>query len=185
MKPIDTIRKKIDPDLLKYHGSILCEIAKVKDMKGIGMVAMVRPLTGYDSHQSLSIKNTAAAGAVGVGGVGATKKAAVSGPVAAGAQLGKVIAKQFYTSKEQMFPVVIANRVPGEVEKDIIKKYYVFVISPVKDRISMAVGLLVPNSAMSKAAGFIDSTINNEEAMKTQLGDSTNGVTVNLVSAGV
>lgn len=182
MKPIDVIRKKLDPDLLKYHSSTLCSIVKIKDMKAAGIVAMVRPLNSSNESEDLDVGNALAAGPAGLGGVGATAEAVVSGAAAAGAKLGKAIAKQFYDDPtESLFPVVIANRPPGWEDKDIKKKYYVFVLSPIKDRLSMGVGLLVPKTALSKASSFIDHTINRDDALKDALGDSTTSSTYTLV----
>lgn len=47
MRPIDTIRSRIDSDLAKYHGSNVCLISSdddIKSIRGIGMVAIVSPL---------------------------------------------------------------------------------------------------------------------------------------------
>lgn len=47
MRPIDTIRGKIDSDLTKYHSSSMCFIksdADIKCIAGVGLCAMVTPL---------------------------------------------------------------------------------------------------------------------------------------------
>jgi hypothetical protein len=57
MKPIDTIRSKIDSDLSKYHGFTLCAIRSdedVFDIKGIGVVAIVTPMNASDSFDPLT-----------------------------------------------------------------------------------------------------------------------------------
>ncbi len=43
-KPIDVIRKKIDPDLLKYHQTTLCYIREVRSIKGVGLLLKLTPV---------------------------------------------------------------------------------------------------------------------------------------------
>lgn len=43
-KPIDVIRKKIDPDLLKYHQTNLCHIREVRSIKGVGLILKLTPV---------------------------------------------------------------------------------------------------------------------------------------------
>jgi hypothetical protein len=50
MKPIDTIRNKIDPDLHKYHDTTLCRILRKEDvtfLRGVGLCALVHPINKY------------------------------------------------------------------------------------------------------------------------------------------
>jgi len=45
VRPIDIIREKLDPDLLKYHSTNLCKIDSdehVHNLKGVGVCAIVR-----------------------------------------------------------------------------------------------------------------------------------------------
>ena len=54
MRPIDTIREKLDHDLIKYHNSSLCVIpteADIKDFKGVGIMALVVPINEYDIYE--------------------------------------------------------------------------------------------------------------------------------------
>jgi len=54
LRPIDIIRTKTDSDLMKYHPSTLCVIPTdqdVKDFVGVGVMAMVVPITEYDAYQ--------------------------------------------------------------------------------------------------------------------------------------
>lgn len=51
MRPIDTIRKGIDSDLIKYHSITLCKILSdddIRDFKGVGLCALVVPIEEYD-----------------------------------------------------------------------------------------------------------------------------------------
>lgn len=51
MRPIDTIRNKIDSDLNKYHSTTLCKISNdnnIKNIRGIGLCALVTPVNKYN-----------------------------------------------------------------------------------------------------------------------------------------
>jgi hypothetical protein len=57
MRPIDTIKNKIDSDFRKYHATTLCKIDSdfdIKSIKGIGLVALVHPLNVYQQDDPLS-----------------------------------------------------------------------------------------------------------------------------------
>lgn len=61
MRPIDTIRQSIDSDLLKYHGSTLCQIESddhVKDIRGIGLCAMVSPINILDDRDPVILSQS-------------------------------------------------------------------------------------------------------------------------------
>lgn len=61
MRPIDTIRKSIDSDLMKYHSMYVCKIDSRRDIKilrGTGMCAMVTPIEEYDYDNAESSKDT-------------------------------------------------------------------------------------------------------------------------------
>ena len=54
MRPIDVIRTKMDPDLLKYNQTMICEIVNgkaLRQVKGVGMCAWVRPLDKYSQKK--------------------------------------------------------------------------------------------------------------------------------------
>lgn len=54
MRPIDTIKRGIDSDLIKYHPSTLYKIESNDDVKtflGTGMCALVVPLDEYDDEK--------------------------------------------------------------------------------------------------------------------------------------
>lgn len=51
MRPIDTIRSKIDSDLTKYHSTTLCKISSdsdIKSIRGVGLCALVTPVNKYN-----------------------------------------------------------------------------------------------------------------------------------------
>lgn len=53
MRPIDTIRRGLDSDLSKYHGTTLCRITSddhIKDIVGIGLCALVNPLNRFNAN---------------------------------------------------------------------------------------------------------------------------------------
>jgi hypothetical protein len=55
MRPIDVVRSKIDPDLLKYHATTLCEVIdpdSLRDVPGVGLCAWVLPARdGYNKAE--------------------------------------------------------------------------------------------------------------------------------------
>lgn len=56
MRPIDTIRRGMDSDLIKYHPSTLHKIMSNDDVKtfwGTGMCALVVPLNEYDDEKEI------------------------------------------------------------------------------------------------------------------------------------
>jgi hypothetical protein len=51
MRPIDTIREKLDSDFRKYKSTSLCKIVSDEDIKcirGVGLCAIVSPLNPYN-----------------------------------------------------------------------------------------------------------------------------------------
>ena len=60
MRPIDTIREKLDSDFIRYHNVCLCKIQSEKSIKsiaGVGLCAIVSPIHTYmESSNSMSDK---------------------------------------------------------------------------------------------------------------------------------
>jgi hypothetical protein len=57
MRPIDTIKRKIDSDFTKYHSTTLCKIATDDDvinLLGVGMCAIVTPVNRIDGNDPLT-----------------------------------------------------------------------------------------------------------------------------------
>jgi hypothetical protein len=162
MKPIDIIRKKLEPDFLKHHNSMMCVIPTnqdITDASAVGIIAMVGPLEKYDNYRSKAEskrfwQGMNWAGVVGVGG-SATSKSPTK-----------------IEGKTMPFPVVIVNRPTGWFENDIAGKYYVLVLNPVQDRVALSVGFLVPKSILSNDKAWINSRVNPDEALKTANGDA-------------
>lgn len=191
MKPIDVIRKKLDPDLLKYHHSTLCVIpteADITDVRACGLLAMVVPLNEYNAYTDSTIFNAAVASPTIAAGAALASKSAknlvVSGPSALGASMNDKSQTQTYDGKSQSFPVVVVNRAPGEREKDIASKYYVLVFNPVQDRLSLSVGFLVPKTMITDNEAWINSRMNPDKAMSDTEGRSVKARTIEMNSKG-
>lgn len=148
MKPIDVIRGKLDKDLLKYHNCVMCCIPTkedIKDIKGIGLLAMVVPLREY-----------------------------LQGDVPGESVVGQ----------RQKFPVFIANRTSGWFDWGLERKCNVLVLSPVKDRVSLSIGFLIPKNLIEEESAWINGIVNKDKALKDDNGNSVGSSTTELLSPG-
>jgi hypothetical protein len=126
MKPIDTIRKGIDSDLLKYHHGTMCKIIEIDDLGPAGIVASVVPLSEYEEIE---------------------QKDAKGNPI-----IGRNEQRSYDSGsgKKYMerYNVIILNRPIGQIETDVKEKHHVLLLNTVQDRSSYSPAFLIPKSTI-------------------------------------
>ena len=119
MKPMDTIRKGIDSDLIKYHNGTLCKIIEIKDLNAAGILAKVVPLSEYEEVGTDISRNQQRSYDNGGG-----------------------------QSAMERYSVIILNRIPGQLENGVKEKYNVLILNTVQDRTTFSPAFLVPKSTI-------------------------------------
>ena len=74
---------------------------------------------------------------------------------------------QTYDGKPMKFPVIIANRPSGWNESDTADKYYVLILNPVQDRLSLSLGFLVPKTVLKDLSLWSGGLIDSKQLMTT------------------
>ena len=129
MKPIDTIRKGIDSDLIKYHQSTICKIIDIKDLGPLGIVASVVPLSEYEEPKQTDSK----------------------GNVIPGRNEQRSYDSGSGKNYMERYSVFILNRVHGQIEANVKEKNHVLLLNTVQDRNSYSPGFLIPRSTIDLA----------------------------------